>query len=158
MKRDNKSNLKNPLQMCSIVLAIGFSLNLIWENAQAPLYKGYHKFFGHFWTCLVASVVDALVLLLLYTLFAVFNRSLYWPLNDKLWQYGLLILISIGGLVAVWFDKRALAGERCAYTDEMPTVPILHIGLLPLLQLLLLPSLTFYINATTAKLNLFRRQ
>ena len=156
MKRENKSNLKDLLLVCGAVLVIGFSLNLIWENAQAPLYRGYNGFSGHFWTCLVASVVDALVLLLLYTLFAVFNRSLYWPLIVRPWQYGLLALF--GGLLAVWFEKWALAGEQWSYTDNMPTVPVFDVGLLPFLQLLLLPSLTFYVSATTAKLNLFSRQ
>lgn len=150
------SSLKDLLLVCGFVLVIGFSLNLVWENAQAPLYKGYNGFSGHFWVCLVASVVDALVLLLLYTLFAVFNQRLNWPLHVKLWQYGLLALA--GGLLAVWFEKWALAREQWSYTDHMPIVPVFDVGLLPFLQLLLLPSLTFYISATTAKLNLFRRQ
>ena len=142
--------------MCGVVLVIGFSLNLIWENAQAPLYRGCNGFFRHFWTYLVASVVDALVLLLLYTLFAVFNQRLNWPLHVKLWQYGLLSLV--GGLLAVWFEKRALAREHWSYTHNMTIVLILYVGVLPLLQLALLSCLTFYASATTAKFILFRRQ
>ena len=151
-----ESNLKDLLQVCGFVLVIGFSLNLVWENAQAPLYKGYNGFSGHFWVCLVASVVDALVLLLVYTLFAVFNRRLNWPLHVKPWQYGLLALV--GGLLAVWFERWALARGQWSYTDDMPIVPVLEVGLLPLRQLLLLPGPAFYVSATTAKPHRSKRE
>jgi len=135
--------------LCGYVLIIGFLLNLIWENVQAPFYKGYNGFFAHFWICFAAAAVDALVLLLLYILFAVSNQSLYWPLKVRLWQYGLLAFI--GGLLALWFEKWALAGEQWSYTNAMPVVPVLDAGLLPLLQLMLLPGLTFYLGANVAR-------
>ncbi|WP_157593602.1 hypothetical protein [Pontibacter actiniarum] len=147
--------MKRLLLVSGAVLVIGFSLNLIWENAQAPLYQGYSGLFGHFWICFVASLVDALVLLLLYTLFAVFNHSPYWPLNAKLWQY--ILLSFTGGVIAVGFEKWALAVEQWFYTDEMPMVPLLHVGWLPLLQLMILPSLTYYISAITIKLRLINK-
>ncbi|MBF9252181.1 hypothetical protein I2I11_02640 [Pontibacter sp. 172403-2] len=135
--------------LCGYVLVIGFLLNLIWENAQAPFYRGYNGFFAHFWICFIAAVVDALVLLLLYLLFAVLSHSLYWPLKAKLWQYGLLAFS--GGLLALWFEKWALAKEQWSYTTAMPLVPVLDVGLLPLLQLMLLPGLAFYLGANAAK-------
>lgn len=75
----NKTAWKIIYVLCGYILTIGFRVNLIWENAQAPLYEGYNGFFRHFWVCLVAAVMDALVLLLLYFLLAAFSHSLYWP-------------------------------------------------------------------------------
>lgn len=152
----NRTTRRTIYILCGYILAIGFTVNLIWENAKAPFYKGYDGFFQHFGVCLVAAVVDALVLLLLYFLVAAFNHNLYWPLKVKLWQYGLLAFI--GGVLAVWFEKWALAGEQWSYTNEMPVVPVLDVGLLPLLQLMLLPGLTFYLSARATKLYLRRGQ
>lgn len=149
MKRGNEDNVKDLMLICGAVLMIGFLLNLIWENAQAPLYKGYNGFFGHFWICFAASVVDALVLLLLYTLLAMFNHSLYWFLDARVWQHGFLVII--GGLLAVWFEKWALGAEQWSYTNAMPVVPSLDVGLLPFLQLMTLPWLTFYASTTAVK-------
>ena len=149
-------NWRSKYSLCMYVVVIGFLLNLIWENAQAPLYEGYNGFFEHFWTCLVASVVDALVLLLLFILFAVFNQCLSWPLTGKLWQY--LVLVLVGGILAVWFEKWALDVEHWSYTNNMPVVPVLDIGLLPFLQLLLLPSITFYLSASAAQLYFNKKQ
>jgi hypothetical protein len=69
-----------------------------------------------------------------------------------LWQYGLLSFT--GGVIAVGFEKWALAVEQWFYTDDMPMVPLLHVGWLPLLQLMILPSLTCYISGILVKFRL----
>ena len=33
------------------IFIIGFLLNLIWENFQAPLYEGFTNFWEHFMMC-----------------------------------------------------------------------------------------------------------
>ncbi|PTX13098.1 hypothetical protein C8N40_11320 [Pontibacter mucosus] len=131
MKRKHQSDMKSLLLPSGAVLMIGFLLNLIWEKAQAPLYQEYSGFFGHFSICFIASIVDALVLLLLYNLFAMSNHSPYRPLYVKLRQYGLLSFAS--GVITVYFYNWALAVEQWVYTDDMPMVPLIHVGWLPLL-------------------------
>lgn len=133
------------LLLCGYILSIGFFLNLVWENAQAPLYTGYNGFFRHFWVCFVASIVDAFVLLLLYMLFALFTQNLLWPKSGRYWLF--VVLILIGGALAVSFEKWALEQEQWSYTEQMPLVPVLKVGLLPLLQLMVLSGIVFYISA-----------
>lgn len=142
--------LKSLLRTCWLVLAIGFLLNLVWENAQAPLYKSYTGFTSHFWACFVASVVDALVTLLLFVLFAQFTHTLCWRYRVTSWRP--LLLIIAGGVIAVWFEKWALEHGAWAYTDAMPMTPILQVGLLPVLQLMLLPYVTFRASCQVAHL------
>lgn len=60
----------NKVRLLLAIFLIGFLLNLVWENVQAPLYEEYSGFQGHFVLCFWASLVDAAVILLLYGLLA----------------------------------------------------------------------------------------
>lgn len=94
--------------------------------------------------CLVATVVDALVILLLYLSLAVIYRNIYWI---QRWHWKpMLLLIILGGMIAIVFEKWALLRNQWNYAEAMPIVPLLNVGLSPLLQLMILPVLTFYIN------------
>ena len=126
------------------IFFIGFFLNLIWENVQAPLYEGYTNFWDHFMMCFWASLVDAAVILLLYSLFAIWYKDPFWIkyLNRK---NGLLLMLA-GAAVALGFEYWAFEYEVWAYTERMPVVGILEIGLSPLLQMMLLPLLTLILS------------
>lgn len=124
------------------ILAIGFLVNLLWENAQAFLYVGYRGFIEHFWICFVASVIDALVILLVYLVLALVYKDIYWPRHYTIVRYAVVALI--GGALAVGFEIWALEKEEWAYTALMPVVPGLKVGLSPLIQLIVLPVITYY--------------
>ncbi|PRY13828.1 hypothetical protein CLV24_105198 [Pontibacter ummariensis] len=126
------------------ILAIGFLVNLVWENAQAFLYVGYGGFMEHFWICFVASVIDALVILLVYLVLALVYKDLYWPGHNTIVRYAVLALI--GGALAVGFELWALAVGEWNYTCLMPVLPGLEVGLSPLIQLMVLPVLTYHLS------------
>lgn len=129
-----------------LVLSIfltAFLLNLVWENVQAPLYEGYTSFWEHFMLCFWASLVDAVVILLLYGLFAAWYRDFYW-LKYMDWKSAAVLML-IGGLIAVGFEYWAFETETWAYAENMPVVPYIKTGLSPLLQMMLLPLITFYL-------------
>jgi hypothetical protein len=126
------------------IIIIGFLLNLIWENVQAPLYEGYEDFWAHFMMCFWASLVDVAVILLLYGLFAIWYKDFYW-INYMNWKI-VVVLIIIGGAIAVGFEQWAFEGQKWSYTDNMPIVPFTKVGLSPLLQMMLLPLLTFWLS------------
>jgi hypothetical protein len=61
---------------------------------------------------------------------------------------GYLLMVSAGLLLAVlveWTGLRVLG--RWQYTKEMPMVPGLNVGLVPIAQMLILPPLVFRIVA-----------
>ena len=126
------------------IFGMGFLLNLIWENVQAPLYEGYTNFWDHFMMCFWASIVDAAVILLLYALFALWYKDTFW-MKHLNWKKGLVLML-LGAAVAFGFEYWAFENEVWAYTDRMPVVDVLEIGLSPLLQMMLLPLLTFYVS------------
>lgn len=133
-----------------MIFIIGFLLNLIWENAQGPLYKGFTNFWDHFWICFLASIVDAVIILLLYGLFAAWYKNINWVQHLN-WQSAALLIL-LGGAMAVGFEQWALATEQWDYADSMPVVPFLNTGLSPLLQFMLLPLLTYLLSYKLKKI------
>jgi hypothetical protein len=134
----------NKYQLSILIFATGFLLNLIWETAQRPLYKGFISYIDSFWGCFVASIVDAVTVLLLYVFFAWWFKSLNW-IKHLNWKIAALLILT-GGAIAVGFEQWAFALDQWNYTERMPVVPIINIGLSPLLQLMLLPLMSYLIS------------
>lgn len=126
------------------IFIISFFLNLLWEEAHSVLYVSYQ---GETITHLIllrAALFDAAVI----TLFAYF--CFYSPLTKGALRCG------IGGgmsifcfaldlfLFSVLLEKWALASNRWAYTDAMPLIPYLWVGLSPTLQLALTGFFAFW--------------
>lgn len=100
----------------------GFVLNEIWEMAQMPAYV---ETAGHPWTstlglCTRAAVGDVGIILGIYATAAV-----------------------LGLAYAALVEHAALTAGRWSYTERMPVGSVLGAGLWPLLQMTLLPPLTF---------------
>jgi hypothetical protein len=77
-------------------------------------------------------------------LLAAWYRDFFWVeyLN---WKAAVTIILA-GGAIAVGFEYWAMETESWAYTEDMPVVPYMEIGLSPLLQMMLLPLLTFWLS------------
>ena len=123
-----------------LIFITGFITNLIWENAQAPLYTGYKGFGQHFLFCLVASVIDGLVVLAFYLIISLLRRDSFWLFNIK--ASDILMLFVLGLFTAILFEKWALKTGTWNYTEQMPV--IFGMGLLPMLQLAILSFVTVY--------------
>lgn len=139
------------------VAIISFILNLFWENAQAPLYQGYDTFWQHFWICLPATLWDVVIILFIYGIIALIHRDSNWLVHTQpsfFWRKtgwkAVFTSIILGTFIAVFIEKRALAEGRWEYTTSMPLIPIPFIpggdvALFPVLQMIILPILTFYL-------------
>ncbi|MDA1169465.1 MAG: hypothetical protein O3A36_03950, partial [bacterium] len=71
--------------------------------------------------------------------------------NDFNWiaslnKKDIITLAAIGLCIAVGIEWRALLFERWAYTDVMPIIPYLKVGLTPMLQMILLLPLSMYLT------------
>ncbi|HBV01582.1 MAG TPA: hypothetical protein DEF00_04340 [Candidatus Taylorbacteria bacterium] len=112
-----------------LLIFIGaFVLNLIWEHLHSVLYASYK---GEAVTNLIllrAALFDAAVISFLSYPFL---RS--EALRRKRWILYLALVI-----FAVLLEKWALMTGRWAYTDAMPIIPFLDVGLTPAIQLGLL--------------------
>lgn len=123
---------------------IAFILHVIWENLQAPLFQGYISFSQHFFTCLTGTGGDIVITVSVYLIVALLKNDFHWvaTLNIK----DMVILAVIGFCIAIGIEWRALLFERWAYTDTMPIIPYLNVGLTPILQMILLLPFSIYLT------------
>ena len=107
----------------------------------------------HSWTstlsfCTVAAVGDVGIILGIYAAGALAAGNIGWGLCGR---WNIYATASVLGLAyAALVEHAALAAGRWSYTERMPVVPGLGAGLWPLLQMTLLPPLTFWIARQSA--------
>ena len=118
-----------------------FILNFIWEVSQGFLFSDYVYDFQHISFCALASVADLIMVLLLYFVFSVVLKDPFWIKNFTLLKVSSLFFI--GGLGAILGEWRHLSEGNWSYTELMPVIPFVEIGLTPLLQFIILPILTY---------------
>lgn len=130
---------KNLIIFIGIVI-LSFILNLFWENIQMSLYTGYREtsLFGI--NCLLATFGDIIIIFALYSFVALKNKNFAWFTNASKIDY--LLLSGLGVLIAILIEKFALATNRWGYAETMPIIPIVDVGVAPVLQMLLLPVIT----------------
>ena len=127
-----------------MVLA-SFVLNEIWEMVQMPAYVETAE---RSWTstsvfCMRAAVGDVGIILGIYAGGALAAGDLAWGLRGRWNIYATAALLGLA--YAALVEHAALTSGRWSYTERMPVVMVLDAGLWPLLQMTLLPPLTFWI-------------
>jgi len=125
----------------AIITAAAFVLHLVWENAQAPLYAGYQSFSAHFPLCLMGAAGDVAVTLFVLAFMLLLKREIPQTARD------FIALAVIGFGIAVLIEQRALLSGAWGYAPAMPLLPILQVGLTPILQMTILLPLSFYLAA-----------
>ncbi len=117
---------------------ISTAVNYVWEMAQMPLYQDMPFTALSSWLlCFRASLGDGLIIVTIWALGVGFYKRVHWYRPLRLGP--VLLLLASGALIAITIELHALATQRWAYSDIMPIVPLIEIGLSPFLQLLLLP-------------------
>ena len=127
-----------------IALGLAFLLNFAWEVVQMPFYKGASFDIQHIAFCSLASVADAIMVLLLYFCFALIYKKPLW-VQDLAFSR-ILILMFVGGIGAIGAELRHIASENWAYATSMPIIPVINVGLSPVLQFMLLPACIYYFS------------
>lgn len=118
---------------------IAFLLHIVWENAQASLFAGYQFFLQHFPMCFVGTIGDVLITLLVLAFIWLLKEDRPKTIAD------FLALAIIGFIVAVAIEQHALLVGKWSYEAAMPIIPVLEVGLTPIIQMTLLLPLSFYL-------------
>ncbi len=128
------------------IIITGFLLNLIWEKSHIALYKDYEVFVSRLPlpVAVYASLVDMSIILLIYILIAAEVKKFFWIENfDK---RAMTLSIVFGSAIAIIIEMQGLAQRKWAYNELMPIIPFVQIGVSPVLQMIVLPIITFYIT------------
>lgn len=130
-------------RLAAAVFLIAVMFNFPWELAQAPLYVAMPPFPARLWHCFVASLGDGVLLLLMWVSGWALFRQKDWFTSPCAVRY---IAMVVGGFVlGVIVEAAALEAGRWSYEPQMPRVG--NVGVAPLLQMVLLPPLTFALVA-----------
>jgi hypothetical protein len=130
------------LRTLATLLAIGVPLNFIWEIAQMPLYVEDGKLLEFAVHCIVPSLGDGVIVLIIFGVGWIVWRRVDWFVRPQ-WPARILMLVT-GLIIAVVIEWVAVYGMgRWSYAENMPVLPILNVGLSPVLQMLLLPPVIF---------------
>jgi hypothetical protein len=112
-----------------------FGLNWLWEMAQMPAYAetADRPWTGTLLPCTLAALGDVAITFAVWGVGALASGRARWGVSGRWNEYTTAALL--GGVSAAAFEWFALATGRWTYTAWMPVVPVLRVGLWPLLQL-----------------------
>lgn len=129
-------------RMLSTLFVVAVVFNYPWEIAQAPLFAEAGDFSAMWWHCFVASLGDGALVLLLFGVGWLALRSQDWFIRPRVHGYVLMFVSGLTIAMAVeWIAVHVL--QRWAYLPAMPQLPVFDIGVVPILQMLVLPPLIF---------------
>ena len=120
-----------------------FVLNWLWEMMQM---RAYVEMAGREWqdtllSCTLATLGDVAVTFAVWAIGALAAADVRWGMAGR-WN-GYITAALLGGACAVAYEWKDLGSGHWHYSDRMPVVPVLGVGLWPLLQLALLVPLAF---------------
>ena len=127
-----------------IMTSISFTLNEAWELLQMPLYEQPIYKMGHIAFCTLGALADTIMVLLLYILFVFVYKNAFW-IEQKNWVKIFVVMLT-GAVGAVFSEKRHLLIGSWSYDQSMPIIPLVNVGLSPVLQFLLLPVTIYFLS------------
>lgn len=131
-------------KLTAILFVLAVAVNLAWELAQRTFYAGADDFRTALWHCFVAALGDGLLVTLIFAAAAAAQGSFNWFIKPTAGGYAAMIGTSLViGFTVEWWGLRI--AERWQYSERMPLIPLIDIGIVPLLQMILLPPLIFWI-------------
>jgi hypothetical protein len=151
MRPDRRASDASPCALSTTpewnVAVFALLLNFPWEVLQAPLFAGMAES-AHFKVikaCAQASLGDMLIMLIAYGAVSLTARSRRWVLAPSKAQLMLFTAIGLAITAAIeWLATRGQWIERWAYSQLMPVVPVVGIGLVPVVQWIVLPLLVLW--------------
>ncbi len=129
------------------VLFFSIQLHFMWEMLQVPFYAGLPgmKHWEGIQMCLRATFGDAGIALLAFWCAALVSRTrqwFCWRNRTALWVY-----VGVGLFATILLERLATGpAQRWVYAPAMPIVPLLGVGLSPIMQWLVLPPLVLLIT------------
>ena len=127
------------------MFVVAVAMNYLWEVAQAPLYVGFKDWKSVWWHCFVAAIGDGILIWVIFVVgWAVFRRVDWYasPSNkNRIFIFVAGLWIGIG---VEWVAINIL--NRWSYTANMPFLWKFNVGLVPVLQMVLLPPIIFRIS------------
>lgn len=128
-----------------VTFLVALSVNFVWEMLQSPLFAPMGGWLAATARCAAASVGDGVIVVTIAAVGGVLFRRWDWFARPGV--IGRLFMATCGIAVAIVIERRALSSGRWMYADAMPLVPALNVGVVPVLQMVVVPPLACGIAA-----------
>lgn len=142
--------MKKLLSTSATVFLTSVPLHYLWEVAQMPLYVESGSWLQFALHCIVPSLGDGLIMLMILCTGILVFRSGDWFIQPGPAGYAVMLIAGLLISVIVEWGAVYVLG-RWRYTASMPLLPGLGIGLSPVLQMLFLPPIAFRLTACLLK-------
>jgi hypothetical protein len=127
------------------VALFAFLLNFVWEFGQVPLYRDLPSQ-GHWASiklCARATLGDVVIAVVAFWIVATLVGSRQWITTPSSLHVAGFLGVGLGISTALeWMAIHVQA--RWAYGTSMPMVPVLRVGLAPVLQWVIVPPLVVW--------------
>lgn len=108
------------------------------------LYNGYDGFLSSFLMCLAATLGDVVIITLIYLIMSFVFRGWNWFQYFSKGKLTILLVVSL--IFAVIIELYGLGTERWSYNELMPTIPFLDVGFTPILQMIIIVPIVFFLT------------
>lgn len=137
--------MKKFIRNIIVITIISFLFQYSWEYWQCGIFYDVTNIGNHSRLMASATFGDIVMTLILYGLLALVNHDVNWII--KKWNFKEFVIIALYALfLSFYFEISALYTGRWSYSSKMPLFPNTNIGLIPVIQLLILFPLTFFIS------------
>ena len=136
--------LQDKIKFLIALFLVSAVVNFAWEMSQAFLYEGMGSLPAVWLHCFVAALGDGVILWLMHLCGWMLLKDFRWFVRAGPLRFGFMALTGFTiSLTIEWIAVYQL--HRWSYTEQMPMVPWLGVGLVPVMQMVLLPPLIFWL-------------
>ena len=124
-----------------VTFLVAVAVNFVWEIGQSVLFAPMGGWLSGSWRCFVASLGDGVIVVTIAAAGWLLFRRVDWFIRPGLAGY--VFTAALGIAVAVLIERWSVSAGRWSYSGGMPMVPVLDVGLVPVVQMVILPPLVF---------------
>lgn len=132
------------LRTCSVLIIVSFILHFCWEYMHYGLYSGYEEWSGSIPVYWLAAIGDVLYTLGAFALVSAIKKSYEWIAGATIADF--FMLVTLGVLIALFIEYKGIALDHWEYVSGMPIIPVLGVGLSPVLQMALLLPISIFLT------------
>ncbi|MEK6265883.1 MAG: hypothetical protein N2B06_14110 [Clostridium sp.] len=128
-----------------VIAIVSTIFQAVWEYSQCSIFFTMDDLSNNTRLMFSATFGDVIMTLALYSLLSFVNGELEWFV--KKWdrtEWVIMILYAL--FLSFYFEISALHNGRWGYSENMPLFPNTNIALIPVVQLLILFPLSFWVS------------